>query len=80
MVFRLLTAKFQVVPFISYQAPLSMGFARQEYWSGMPSPSLNCNEEIHPDTKQGKASTNSKYIFNTFQLLLTSSTFSFQCL
>ena len=25
---------------IAYQAPLSMGFSRQEYWSGVPSPSL----------------------------------------
>ena len=25
----------------AYQAPLSMGFSRQEYWSGMPLPSLN---------------------------------------
>ena len=24
---------------IAHQAPLSMGFSRQEYWSGMPSPS-----------------------------------------
>ena len=24
-----------------YQAPLSMGFSRQEYWSGVPSPSVN---------------------------------------
>ena len=23
----------------SYQAPLSMGFSRQEYWSGLPFPS-----------------------------------------
>ena len=23
-----------------YQAPLSMGFLRQEYWSGLPFPSL----------------------------------------
>ena len=23
----------------AYQAPLSMGFARQEYWSGVPLPS-----------------------------------------
>ena len=23
----------------AYQAPLSMGFSRQEYWSGVPSPS-----------------------------------------
>ena len=25
----------------AYQAPLSMGFSRQEYWSGVPLPSLN---------------------------------------
>ena len=24
----------------AYQAPLSIGFARQEYWSGLPLPSL----------------------------------------
>ena len=24
----------------AYQAPPSMGFSRQEYWSGVPSPSL----------------------------------------
>ena len=23
---------------VAYQAPLSMGFSRQEYWSGVPSP------------------------------------------
>ena len=26
---------------VAYQAPLSMGFSRQEYWSGLPFPSLN---------------------------------------
>ena len=25
----------------AYQAPPSMGFSRQEYWSGVPSPSLH---------------------------------------
>ena len=25
----------------AYQAPPSMGFSRQEYWSGVPSPSLS---------------------------------------
>ena len=33
---------------VAYQAPPSMGFSRQEYWSGVPSPSLNMgarNEE-----------------------------------
>ena len=24
---------------VAYQAPLSMGFSRQEYWSGLPFPS-----------------------------------------
>ena len=28
----------------AYQAPLSTGFARQEYWSGVPSPSLTPDE------------------------------------
>ena len=27
----------------AYQAPLSMGFSRQEYWSGLPLPSLMTN-------------------------------------
>ena len=26
---------------VAYQAPLSMGFSRQEYWSGLPLPSLD---------------------------------------
>ena len=26
----------------AYQAPVSMGFSRQEYWSGVPLPSLTC--------------------------------------
>ena len=27
----------------AYQAPPSMGFSRQEYWSGVPLPSLELN-------------------------------------
>ena len=27
-------------PWTTYQAPLSMGFSRQEYWSGLPFPSM----------------------------------------
>ena len=29
----------------AYQAPLSMGFSRQEYWSGLPLPSpyISCS-------------------------------------
>ena len=47
---------------VAYQAPPSMGFSRQEYWSGMPLPSLNCfrnaNEKDHgksnPRTHNGQ--------------------------
>ena len=30
---------FETLWTVSYQAPLSMGFSRQEYWSGLPFPS-----------------------------------------
>ena len=35
---------------VAYQAPLSMGFSRQEYWSGVPFPSPGDvpNPEIEP--------------------------------
>ena len=29
---------FATIQIIAYQAPLSMGFSRQEYWSGLPIP------------------------------------------
>ena len=32
---------------VAYQAPPSMGFSRQEYWSGVPLPSL-LSQWIHP--------------------------------
>ena len=31
----------------AYQAPPSMGFSRQEYWSGVPLPSLNSHSNRH---------------------------------
>ena len=31
----------QLCPTLSIQAPPSMGFSRQEYWSGVPLPSPN---------------------------------------
>ena len=31
----------------AYQAPLSMGFSRQEYWSGVPSPSPRCKLTVY---------------------------------
>ena len=30
----------------AYQAPLSLGFSRQEYWSGVPLPSPTCDKHI----------------------------------
>ena len=37
---RLVMSDFLQPPWIvAYQAPLSMGFSRQEYWSGLPCPS-----------------------------------------
>ena len=37
----------------AYQAPLSMGFSRQEYWSGVPllSPKLVLGEEVKSNWK-----------------------------
>ena len=32
---------------VAYQAPPSMGFSRQEYWSGVPSPSLIINTSCY---------------------------------
>ena len=40
--FRLLATPWTV----AYQAPPSMGFSRQEYWSGVPLPSLLSCEEL----------------------------------
>ena len=31
---------------IAYKAPLSMGFSRQEYWSGVPSPSPETTDDV----------------------------------
>ena len=31
---------FETVWTVAYQAPLSMGFSRKEYWSGLPFPLL----------------------------------------
>ena len=39
----------------AHQAPPSMGFARQEYWSGvpMPSPKLDGSKAKNPATNEG---------------------------
>ena len=36
---------------VAYQAPLSMGFSRQEYWSGLPFPSPG--DRPNPGIKPG---------------------------
>ena len=48
-------ARFLATPWTAaYQAPLSMGFSRQEYWSGVPLPSLDIKvylkRHTHPRT------------------------------
>ena len=46
----------------AYQAPAPMGFSRQEYWNGVPSPSPICQVrlqqiDVHPWTKKHVPST-----------------------
>ena len=36
----------------AYQAPLSMGFSRQEYWSGVPLPSPQCRVGLRKSAYQ----------------------------
>ena len=48
---------------VAYHAPLSVGFSRQEYWSGLPLPSpedlpdpglLHCKQDALPSEPPGK--------------------------
>ena len=36
--------------YVAHQIPLSMGFSKQEYWSGLsfPTPRDRCNQRLHP--------------------------------
>ena len=43
----------------AYQAPPSMGFSRQEYWSGVPLPSLEKNTHTHTQMQCSKLNTHS---------------------
>ena len=43
---------------IAYQAPRSMGFSRQEYWSGLPFPSPGDRENYKTLVKEIKEDTN----------------------
>ena len=54
--------------YAAYQAPLSMGFPRQEYWSGLPFPSLGDLsdpgiEAPSPASGQEKKPLNAQSIF-----------------
>ena len=40
---------FAIPGTVAHQAPLSMGFSRQEYWSGLPFPSSG--DLLNPGTK-----------------------------
>ena len=61
----------------AYQAPPSMGFSRQEYWSQLPLPSLEkwaidlnryfCREEIQMATKHEKVLNTATYQRNANQ-------------
>ena len=46
----------------AYQAPLSMGFSRQEYWSGVPLPSPNIKRKIEKKKKKSVISPVSIYL------------------
>ena len=43
----------------AYQAPLSMGFSRQDYWSGVPLPSLV--DALEPEKKWGPENSRGIY-------------------
>ena len=48
----------------SVQAPLSMGFSRQEYWSGMPFPSPG--DLLDPEIEPGSPAFKVDYFFFNF--------------
>ena len=62
---------FVTAEIVSYQAPLSLEFSRQEYWSGLPFPSpghlpqplinldlLQCRQILYYLSHQGRPSNN----------------------
>ena len=55
---------------VAYQAPLSVGFSRQEYWSGFPFPSPGYSREmrLNKGPSQQQALTNSQSLPSTPQI------------
>ena len=51
---------------VAYQAPLSMGFSRQEYWSGLPFPSPGDlpNPGMEPESPSLQADALTSEAFN----------------
>ena len=46
-----MSSSFAVTPWtVALQAPLSTGFSRQEYWSGLPFPSATQNSQVEVPT------------------------------
>ena len=53
----------------AYQAPLSMGFSRQEYWSGVPLPSPTLSKHIYIIIPESTSLETKELTF--YQLVLT---------
>ena len=55
MVYRVTKSQIQLKQLstqtVACQAPLSMGFPRQEYWSGLPFPSLGGSSQFRDETQ-----------------------------
>ena len=47
--------------FVALQAPLSMGFPRQEYWSGLPFPSPK--DLLHPEIEPSSPALAGRFFF-----------------
>ena len=63
----------------AYQAPPSMGFSRQEYWSGVPSPSPR-HDSLNPLLELGGMNTCAELSSGGNTLTLSLSCFSLCCL
>ena len=50
----------------AYQAPLSMGFSRQEYWSGVPLPSPSVVLAIDKSMEQKHESRRGANVYDKF--------------
>ena len=53
----------------AHQAPPSTGFSRQEYWSGLPFPSISM-QNPEAEIRKGKSETNRKPVYPSFVILV----------